>query len=145
MSLLGRLHTRHSVAYREQVMLGPLQTIWVEALESGKYPQGTAQLKSYDGRYCCLGVAREVIPNCWSDSEFFLDEYSVLKLHSYSGRLLEPLIKDGFKFRTLVEMNDGGGELLEDLENTPPKVSFTFAEIAAYIRANPENVFSEAV
>ena len=124
-------------------MLGPLQTIWVEDFESGKYPQGAGRLKSDDGKYCCLGVAKEVIP-CWTGSEYFLDEYSVLRLHSYSGKLLKPLIKGGFRFQNLVEMNDGEGGLWET-EHAPTKVSFTFAEIAAYIRANPENFFSKAV
>jgi len=29
---------------------------WVKALRSGKYEQGTRQLKTKDGRLCCLGV-----------------------------------------------------------------------------------------
>ena len=42
--------------------LGPLQTKWVEALESGKFKQGTGflcQRKVVDGEeeFCCLGVA----------------------------------------------------------------------------------------
>lgn len=33
---------------------------WVEALRSGKYPQGIGRLKSSLG-YCCLGVAEEIM------------------------------------------------------------------------------------
>lgn len=33
---------------------------WVEALESGKYPQGVGMLKTLDGRFCCLGILCEL-------------------------------------------------------------------------------------
>lgn len=33
---------------------------WVKALRSGKYKQGRGQLRSRDGRYCCLGVLCEL-------------------------------------------------------------------------------------
>lgn len=34
--------------------------VWIAALRSGQYQQGKGVLKSFDGRYCCLGVAAEV-------------------------------------------------------------------------------------
>ena len=34
---------------------------WVKALLSGKYEQGKEELCSWDNRYCCLGVLREVM------------------------------------------------------------------------------------
>ncbi len=34
---------------------------WVAALRSGEYRQGTFQLKSQKGYYCCLGVLNHVI------------------------------------------------------------------------------------
>ena len=37
----------------------PQQLKWIEALESGDYPQGTGNLKK-DGTYCCLGVACQI-------------------------------------------------------------------------------------
>lgn len=33
---------------------------WLKALRSGEYQQGIGELKSIDGKYCCLGVAAEV-------------------------------------------------------------------------------------
>lgn len=33
---------------------------WVEALESGRYKQGSSYLATIDNEYCCLGVACEV-------------------------------------------------------------------------------------
>ncbi len=127
-------------------MLGPLQTLWVEALESGKYLQSDqGLLKTLGGKYCCLGVAREVIPDCYSNSHYFLDQYEVLKLFSRGGKLMKPVHKGGCEFDDLTDMNDGKTPVDEKGNPTGPKVSFTFAEIAAYIRANPENVFAGAV
>jgi hypothetical protein len=34
--------------------------LWLDALVSGDYEQGSGLLKGVDGRYCCLGVAAEV-------------------------------------------------------------------------------------
>lgn len=33
-----------------------LKSRWIEALRSGKYEQGSGQLKDHSGNYCCLGV-----------------------------------------------------------------------------------------
>lgn len=32
--------------------------LWVKALRSGKFKQGTGALRDEKGRYCCLGVAQ---------------------------------------------------------------------------------------
>ena len=29
---------------------------WIKALRSGKYPKGKGQLRTLDGKYCCLGI-----------------------------------------------------------------------------------------
>ena len=39
--------------------LGPNQTLWLEALRSGLYAQGTGYLNHTD-KFCCLGVACEI-------------------------------------------------------------------------------------
>lgn len=41
-------------------MIGQLQRQWLDALKSGEYQQGTKFLCK-DGKYCCLGVACEVL------------------------------------------------------------------------------------
>lgn len=41
---------------------------WVKALLSGEYEQGAGKLKTSSGKYCCLGVLRDVINP--SDSSF---------------------------------------------------------------------------
>jgi hypothetical protein len=34
---------------------------WIEALESGEYRQGRGSLRTYDDKYCCLGVACDLL------------------------------------------------------------------------------------
>ena len=38
-----------------------VKKMWTEALRSGKYKQGRGYLYS-EGKYCCLGVLREIAP-----------------------------------------------------------------------------------
>lgn len=46
-----------------------LKTKWLEALRSGKYTQGTSQLRSTKDEYCCLGVLCNVIdPEKWVEN-----------------------------------------------------------------------------
>jgi hypothetical protein len=36
---------------------------WIDALESGKYPQGTGELQNTKGEFCCLGVLCDILPD----------------------------------------------------------------------------------
>jgi len=36
------------------------KTKWLEALRSGRYPQGREQLMTRKGKYCCLGVLAQI-------------------------------------------------------------------------------------
>ena len=49
---------------------------WVEALRSGEFKQGKYQLKTFDEegntRYCCLGVAEEVIDEAEEHQVFYV-------------------------------------------------------------------------
>ncbi len=48
--------------------INPLAQKWIAALLSGKYEQGTKCLHSADNKFCCLGVAAEVVFNAqWSE------------------------------------------------------------------------------
>lgn len=50
--------------------LGALQTLWVEALESGKYKQGFGRMRPAPGVFCVLGVALDaILPTC-EDNEW---------------------------------------------------------------------------
>jgi hypothetical protein len=85
---------------------------WIEALRSGKYPQGHGALRSSDG-YCCLGVLCDVLPSevgSWSinpnldidiDSDFeFLtpinDDDPMVTTSTWSGFYLKGAIGDEF-------------------------------------------------
>ena len=54
----------------------PQQTKWIEALESGSYPQGNGNLKK-DGKYCCLGVACEIFKDDLGIKEDVIESLSV--------------------------------------------------------------------
>lgn len=118
------------------------QLAWLEALESGEYEQTTGTLFSNstahpDGAYCCLGVGASIcgaplaslrkrgsllgLSNAMNTLLLY-DEYGTLKEDYYFERVVS--------VRSLAEMND--------------EYRMSFKEIAAYIRANPENVFKAA-
>lgn len=124
-----------------------LQLKWLTALESGRFLQGKKVLAKRQPnkhvRYCCLGVACRLakIKSIISDKVGlgkvleFDGHYSVLseemqsqlKLRSQNGKFAEPAMFKGSEYYSLANMNDCG---------------FSHKEIAAYIRAHPENVFS---
>jgi len=113
------------------VELGPLQTKWVEALESGEYPQGRLCLKSADG-YCCLGVANEVMGikshKDEMDDIFYYGEDSVYPNSTYK----QIGLKDGFGSfgeTCLASQNDNGK---------------SFKEIAELIRKHKDEIFVES-
>lgn len=56
---------------------------WIAALRSGDYKQGLDNLRSFDDRYCCLGVGCEVagIEAVWDDEN---------KLYRYGGLAMFP-------------------------------------------------------
>lgn len=109
------------------------QKAWLTALESGKYAQGTGLMRSKSNKFCCLGVAYDLFGTGWVGPIHHYYEtttydchvlhrsvYSKLHLQTDNG-----LTADGET--SLTSMNDNG---------------MSFAEIAAFIRANPEQVFS---
>lgn len=132
--------------------LGPLQKMWLESLEKHPERQGRKVLgegNSTHYKACCLGellicearLQGKPLPFSednvlYDGNSFYLyDSYKRLGLRSKEGALKEHA---GFFFRggkeiclhSLARMNDHG---------------YTWPEIAAYIRANPENVFTKPV
>lgn len=103
-----------------------LQLQWLEALESGEYQQGREMLRC-GSVYCCLGVAEHLI-----DAEsphlrrVALPDESVdlLHLRDDKGALFQRF--EGC--RCLAAMNDSS--------------RCTFAQIAAFIREHPWQVFT---
>ena len=137
---------------------GPIQTKWLEALESGKYKQGAGNLvQIYSGpqltdnvappedKYCCLGVLCEVaglkraedgqgyIGQHGHSSNGYIPSGDTFGLNDAAGQFKQMLCYVGETFSTLAGMND---QLSQDDSNF-----FSFADIAAYIRHDPHNVF----
>lgn len=100
---------------------------WIEALRSGKYAQTTKVLKTFDNRFCCLGVLCDIInPNKWVENKTY-PQYMEYKLE-YQGffKMAPPEIMGNAEIATssceaLARRNDGGD---------------TFNEIADWIEQN---------
>ncbi len=117
------------------------QEKWLQALESGEWRQGRRYLwAEVDGvkSYCCLGVAGKLFAprsrHMSSAGGRSLQGLAspkvvrILRLRTPGGRFREGTIKTDFgKFGWLTFMNDYG---------------VPFPDIAAFIRANPEQVFT---
>ena len=125
----------------EPFKFGPLQTKWLEALESGEYKQSQYILRDSNNEYCCLGVMCEIagLPfddGCyahsgWKDSQYLPgDFYDKIGLRSSNGQFRDLARHYNTGFSSLTEMND--------------TLKATFKDIAAYIRHDPHNVFSHA-
>lgn len=118
------------------------QLEWLEALESGAYEQGKDCLNK-DNKFCCLGVACDILSKKgtvlktvkengivdYDNLSTILSEevIDLLKLNGSTGGFWN--IRDEFPHLSLASANDGGK---------------TFLEIAAFIRKNPDVVFSDA-
>lgn len=108
--------------------MNALQEQWVEALESGEYKQGQRNL-CYEDKYCCLGVACEVMGIegeemagfvYFKGNNIVLLEFEKLGLRGMRGELASG------PYASLASMNDSGK---------------SFKEIAQFIRDNEGLVF----
>lgn len=109
--------------------LSELQEKWLTALESGKYKQGRAFLGSPDTGLCCLGVLCVVAERDFDDGAFFPPHAvaEAARLRTRSGDSARSFMVNEFQCNGLPDANDNANA--------------TFPEIAAAIRANPENFF----
>jgi hypothetical protein len=115
------------------------QLAWLHDLDTTTESQAQRALHSKEG-FCCLGRACVVIgleasiprnDNCLIayDGEYKLAPPAVvtaLRLRGRGGTLVKLVTVDGTNCRSLADLNDSG---------------WSFKRIAAYIRANPWNVF----
>lgn len=53
---------------------------WIEALESNKYEQGDSQLKTSSGKFCCLGVACDLLVKKGVVEEYIHNDTSYYKM-----------------------------------------------------------------
>lgn len=108
--------------------MGPLQSAWVRALESGKYEQTSGNLKTDEG-FCCLGVACNLVdPNAWVLSKINEDGTPIIdwdeaysfEIPDYYGTYVglppAPVWDEKLKLRT----NDGGLQI--EFENLSDEV-----------------------
>lgn len=113
--------------------LTELQEKWLKALESGRYKQSKHFLKR-DGGYCCLGVACRITGKKFNRKGLCEGMEGVvpdsvkkeLRLRSSEGHGTQYFEIDGCQFVALASANDHGA---------------SFRQIAALVRANPENFF----
>lgn len=116
--------------------LGPLQTKWLEELRSGKHKQCTEDLRFRDS-YCCLGVAAEFVLGIKPQRAAPSNHWT---FNGNSGCLAEGdweqmgLVGDEGNF---AEYRDDGGSLASLNDK-----GWTFTEIADFIEANPDLVFT---
>lgn len=131
--------------------LGPLQTQWVEALESGEYQQGKGFLGTPGdpNRYCCLGVL------CTIHSDNI--EISQLKEYiTFDGQkiFLPPVLSDKLAFwgadgamNYTEDMPDKIIDLLDEygfLSDINDSGKFSFKQIAEFVRMCPGAFFKES-
>ncbi len=108
----------------------------VEALRSGKYEQGQNCLRSYDNKYCCLGVAYDLAGVEWklTNSE---TNYAVIFPDADEDTALvnSPTVREMYGFRSafgnlpflvyaLTSMNDNGTsfkEIADEIEKVIAK------------------------
>lgn len=120
-------------------MLNPNAKLWVEALRSGKYEQGTHYLEK-DGKLCCLGVACRL----YIEAGNYL---TVTESHAGSTLFANEAAELPESVRLWIGLNDTGGrygpELNGDCLVHQNDTGKTFEEIAAIIESEPTGLFVE--
>lgn len=133
------------------------QEAWLKELETGNKAQGRGWLQ-IDGRYCCLGVACSVLGaeatqglggtmlfqagNSTEDKNLPLPLVYRLRMRGRSGNFANTVRIKGTEYNTLTAMNDDWHvSAAKGAESMWSDASFTFKDIAAYIRHDPWNVF----
>lgn len=126
---------------QQKQALGPNQTAWLEALESGLYSQGQGYLKTARG-YCCLGVACEVLLGAPTGSNKTLHDETCATWNGSFGyppiQIVEML--GLYDERGTPSRIEGVPFALTDLNDNCEK---TFKEIAATVRNDPSMYFKE--
>ena len=117
--------------------LGPLQTQWLEALESGKYQQGKNKLHSADDKFCCLGVACKL----FSDNPPVLTNTVIGYVYKYEDEVnyLPLSLVEKLKLYSNNGANRADGRCLSIYNDE----GVSFLEIAQMVRANPSHFFRE--
>jgi hypothetical protein len=98
-----------------------LKAKWIDALRSGNYEQGTGDLRSRSGQFCCLGVLCDVMGAEWSGTTPILNGKDMDREDEsfLSGDTLERVGFDNETQIALARMNDDGepfGKIADHIE-----------------------------
>jgi hypothetical protein len=123
--------------------LGHNQEKWLQALESGDYKQGMGNLHvvlGYGELFCCLGVAC-VVSGIKGDplGEGRTGAYSYDGCISYAPSSVVKALGLHDEYGAIMPASAVAGSYLAGMNDEGK----SFAEIAAFIRANPSRVFVE--
>jgi hypothetical protein len=107
------------------ILTPELKAAWIAALRSGQFEQGTAGLKTWDGKVCCLGVLGLIHPDFVSmaGSCKFLSWRFKCSNGFFTTSLPRSILPSSIQ-EELIHLNDG--------EQRP------FPQIANWIEKNPE-------
>ena len=104
---------------------------WVAALRSGKYKQGTGQLRTEDDCYCCLGVLCDISGvGQWVRSEHDSGEQWA---YSCEGYLVTALAPDSIYYDGDCRPNRPQGSLISRNDGIASHERHTFEQIADFI------------
>lgn len=132
-------------------VFGPIQTKWLEALESGKYEQGHGQLKER-GRFCCLGVLCELMNIPWVESDTHGHGYRDKNGEEVTtnGNMPKELSQQagfrddigGFKVSRNIKESRSPHNYVGSLVGCNDLAKLSFKQIAELVRYDPYNVFN---
>jgi len=109
--------------------------LWIKALRSNKYKQGTGQLLDDGGNYCCLGVLCDIIgmqPKYKDCSNYFGNDSEMAPYSAVHAVGLSD------QHGTYEVKNDADCCLTTDND-----IGITFPEIADLIEKEPKGLFRE--
>lgn len=73
---------RRAIHHVRELEIREARLTWVSALRSGRYAQGEAHLRSSNDKYCCLGVAHEVLGGEWT-AELDYGTYRTVRINAF--------------------------------------------------------------
>lgn len=127
-------------------VLGPNQTKWIEALESGNYKQGKSVLHQENGAMCCLGVAAHIFAEENRPEKIVprLVEGEAKGCYYYQGEATEAPM---YVMETIALMDpiaNSSNRLLPPLVVLNDDKDWSFAQIAQHLRKNAQFYFKES-
>lgn len=117
--------------------LGPNQSRWLAALESGSYAHGQVRLHTVNENFCCLGVAAKIFKPYALVVRQIGNEYEYYGNTAYAPIYVIKALALWDEYGTEIY---GGGSLIA-INDNPDTTSF--APVIAALREAPERYFIE--